>query len=459
MLTGRHPGAAGVPGNSFVDAEAGASVYCMEDPDPGARVIGAEEGRSPRNLRVTALGDWMKAARPATKVFSVAAKDRASIALGGRRPDAAYWFNERGAVGFTTSRYYRDALPDWVERFNEGLLAGLPDTWEHALEDAPPPAPPRPDDYPGESPDYGRASPHPLRHPDPETFARNLSFTPYLDLATLEFAADLVERERLGRGDGPDLLAVSLSATDLVGHLYGPYSHEARDALLRLDRALGEFLASLETEVGADRILVALTADHGVLPLPEWLAETGASRCPVEGGRTAVRSLALGLTWELHKKFTPVLTLPKQWVVIAGAQVGVNRPVAREHEVEVAAIVEAVERYLEAQPAIAEAWTAAELEQSDGELARLYRNSRDPERSGELLIQLEPTCLISPFEHGTTHGSPYLYDRAVPIVLWGPGIEAGRVAGRAATVDIAPTLARHIGLALPAGLDGRPLGD
>jgi hypothetical protein len=179
----------------------------------------------------------------------------------------------------------------------------------------------------------------------------------------------------------------------------------------------------------------------------------------VEGSRASLQLLARGLFWELQKKLTPVLALPKEWVVVVGSQVGVNRAVAREQEVEAEAILEVVERYLERQPPIAEVWTVAELERSDGELARLYRNSRDPERSGELLIQLEPTCLISAFVHGTTHGSPYPYDRAVPILFWGPGIEAGRVSGPAATIDIAPTLARRIGLAPPADLDGRPLLD
>jgi predicted AlkP superfamily pyrophosphatase or phosphodiesterase len=459
VLTGRHPGAAGIPGNHFIDARTGESVYCVDDPAEDARVIGAELGRSPRNLRVTALGDWMKAARPETQVFSVSGKDRAAITLGGKRADAAYWLSRKGSVGFTTSRYYRESLPDWVVRFNARFLDGLPETWAHALDGAPPPPPPRPDDYAGESPDYSRTTPHPLRDGNRESFADNLYFTPYLDEITLDFAAELVEREALGGGAGADLLALSLSATDPVGHLYGPNSHEARDALLRLDRALGAFLERLEAKLGKDRILLALTADHGVLALPEWLAETGASHCPEAGGRTGLRQLGLGLSWELHKTFTPILAIPKDWIVFAGSQLGVSRPVASEQEIDVDAIADVVERYLEAQPSIAQVWTAAELERSDSEIARLYRNSRDPERSGDLLTQIEPTCLISPFDHGTSHGSPYLYDRAVPILFWGAGIEPASVEGPAATVDIAPTLARQLGLEPPPDLDGHPLGD
>jgi predicted AlkP superfamily pyrophosphatase or phosphodiesterase len=457
LLTGRHPGAAGIPGNRFIDAEAGRTVYCVEDRD--APVIGGdpgevgEGGRSPRNLRVSALGDWMKAARPGTRVFAVGGKDRAAITLGGQRPDAAYWMlREGGPLGFTTSRYYRAELPAWVERFNARLARALPERWEHAVEGAP-----RPDDYRGESPEYRRESPHPLRDGNPEKLADNFSFTPHLDEKTIDFARELVEREDLGGGSAPDLLALGLSATDLIGHLYGPFSHESADALRRLDRALGSFLEFLEARLGAGRVLVALSADHGVLALPEWLAERGESRCPLEDGRAGLRWLVVGLGWELHRSLTWVLALPKGWVVVAGTQLAASRPVAQRQGVPVERIVGLVEAYLERRPYVTRVWTPAELESSDEEIARLYRNSRDPERSGDLLLQIEPTCLITPYGHGTTHGSPYSYDRAVPIAFWGPGIVPGRVAGPARTIDVAPTLARLLGVRPPGPIDGQPL--
>ena len=419
MLSGRHPGPAGAPGNRFIDRDSGERFYCVEDPAPDARVFGSSDGRSPRLLRVDFLGDWMKAVHPETRVFSVSAKDRAAVTLGGHQADAAYWLASEGVVGFTTSRYYSRELSAWVRAWNgadpavESFLAALPER---------------------------RA-------------------TPFLDDLTLEFARELVRNERLGRGEHPDLLAISLSATDFVGHLYGPESPEADDALRRLDASLQRFLDFLESEVGVDRLLVVLTADHGVLPLPERLQETGRGECPVEGGRVGLRRIGLGLAWRLHRSLGPLLSLPKSWLQFAGSQLTVNRRLVRERGVSVEEVARIAERYLEAHPAIAEVWTAEEIRSGTGPFAELYRNSFDPERSGDLVVQVESGCLITSRDTGTTHGSPYVYDRAVPLVFYGHGVPAGQVEGPAATVDIAPTLARLLGIDPPEGLDGRVLSD
>ena len=141
MLTGRHPGPAGVPGNRFVDRQTGKVVYCVDDPSPDAKTLLGTHGRSPRRLRVTALGDWLKASDPASRVFAVSAKDRAAITLGGRRPDAAYWLDREGALGFTTSAYYLPELPPWVREWTgrdparDGFLARVPVRWVHPTGD------------------------------------------------------------------------------------------------------------------------------------------------------------------------------------------------------------------------------------------------------------------------------------------------------------------------------------
>ncbi len=461
ILTGRHPGRTGIPGNRFLDLDEGKAVYCVADSVATARVLGGEEGRSPKNLRTSTLGDWMKSADPASRVFSVSGKDRAAIALAGHSPDVAYWFHPAGEIGFTTSGYYLDRLPQWVRAFNgrtppeDGFLAGVPPNWNHLADEGGPPQ--RPDDFSGESERFGRSSGHPLRDEDLEEFAARLVASPFLDQASLEFATALVREERLGRGSSPDLLAVSFSAMDYVGHLYGPYSHESRDALRRLDLAIGSFLDFLERELGPGAVLVVLTSDHGVLPLPEWLEQTGGNRCPVKGGRIGLRRLGLRLMAKLHWEFSPLFSFPRPWVIFAGFQLGVDRSLARRHGVAVEDVIAATRRILEAEPAIAKVWTPEEIARGEDEFARLYRNSFDPERSGDLVVQIEPTCLISPFDEGTTHGTPYLYDRAIPLIFWGAGIEGGRVPGPAKTVDIAPTLARRLGVAPPSALDGQPL--
>ncbi len=462
MVTGQQPGSSGVPGNQHLDRSLTVPLYCVSDTAPDAAVLGTPAGgpgRSPRKLRASALGDWLKAAHPRARVFSIAGKDRAAIALGGRRADASYWMPSLGFIGFTTSAFYRKELPEWVRAWNgedpfvDGFLRELPETWEHRFRlDGP-----RPDDYAAESDRFGRTSPHTLRAETPEDTWQAYIISPWADTHTLQFARELVRKEGLGSDDVPDLLTISLSATDRIGHLYGPESHESYDALRRLDADLGEFLDFLDTQVGPGRTLIALSADHGVLPLPEWLEETGRSTCPIEGGRSNLVWMIYRLYFDLWREFTPLFTWPKAWVYFAGTNLNVDRGLAMQHGVEIETVAAFVEEWLEGEEAIETVWNRQEIRTDTGEFAELYRNSFDPERSGDLVVQIREGCLISPFDEGTSHGSPYLYDREVPIVLYGNGVEPGVIGGRARTIDIAPTLAKRLGIPFPAGLAGVPL--
>lgn len=460
IVAGRHPGPSGVPGNQHLQRGVKRPLYCVDDPAADAAVLGETGvGRSPRKLRVDTLGDWLKAAQPEARVFGVSLKDRAAITMAGKRADAAYWMHAELPGGFTTSAFYRAELPEWVVAFNgsdplaDGFAASVPAQWEAASR----PEGPRPDDYPAESDRFGRVFPHVIRSDDPEQTLQAFRFSPWSDVATLDFALALIRNEGLGRGADTDLLAIGLSATDLIGHLYGPESHESYDALRRLDAALGGFLDAVEAEVGPGRTLVVLSADHGVLPLPEWLEETGRATCPVEGGRASYRSLVLPLYAALWWEFTPFWDWPQAWIYFAGGNINVDRELAEEHGVDVEEVIAFTEAWLENQDIVAEAWTRPEIRDGTSEYARLYRNSFDEERSGDLVIQLQEGCLISAYAGGTTHGSPYPYDRSVPIVFWGPGVEPGRVPGRARTIDIAPTIAERLGIPRPPDLDGVPL--
>jgi predicted AlkP superfamily pyrophosphatase or phosphodiesterase len=470
ILTGLHPGRVGIPVNDWTDHETLQSRYCVGDAGPDAAVLGAPpdrpgeppSGRSPRSMRATALGDWLQAARPGARVFTVSGKDRSAIMLGGRRPAGAYWLDPRGALGFTTSRYYRAALPEWIAAWHgadpfAGWLAALPERWEHPT--GAPPNGARPDDSPGEVSREGRTSGHPLRDTDVRVVMRRLLVTPWLDTLTLDFARTLIREERLGVGPAPDLLGLSLSGTDYIGHFYGPGSQEARDALLRLDADLARFLDALDAQVGPGRVVVALTSDHGVLDLSEWLVATGTSACPLEGGRVDARVLKRELEAALERRFGAVPAGEKPWAIDSGYAITVNRRLAAARGVPLAEIAEAARSFLATQPGVARVWTADEIARGAGPepFATLYRRSYDPERSGDLVLQPIETCLVSEYPEGTSHGSPYLYDRAVPLVLAGSGIEPGVVRGRAAPVDLAPTLADLLGIPVPTGLDGQIL--
>jgi predicted AlkP superfamily pyrophosphatase or phosphodiesterase len=465
MLTGRHPGPIGIPGNSFVECDTLKSVYCVEDRAADAAIAGraggGPGGRSPRNMQASTLGDWLKAQRPGARVFSVSAKDRAAITMAGQHPDGVYWLDRLGSGGFATSRYYVDALPKWAASWSaRRLLRDSPEYWEHATE----PLAGRPDDYPAENPRFSRTSPHPVAvrlrgdGVSPLPAIGRLYSSPFMDELTLDFARDLVQGEELGRGTETDLLAISLSATDAIGHLYGPWSLEAHDALRRLDRALGEFLDFLEQRVGADRLLVVLTADHGVMPLPEWMLEQGTSDCPLEAGRGNPAAVLSQLSSALDQAFPPAAAEPASpWFAQAGYCLTFNRRKLSAREIELEPVLATAKEWLEATPGVERVWTRDEMAAGRGPeaFATLYRNSFHPERGGDVAIQPARGCLLSVYTYGTSHGSPYDYDRDIPLVFFGRGVEAGVVAGAAATVDIAPTLAAELGIAAPAGLDGR----
>lgn len=466
LLTGRHPGAVGLAANYFVDRASGAMKYCVEDDAEAAGVLGAElpHGRSPALMRSDALGDWMKRADPISRVFTVSAKDRSAIALGGQHPDGVFWSLANGQVGFTTSRYYARELPSWVRSWNRGegddpvtgLFRDLPETWEHETATR---ADGRRDATPGESRSQRNTSGHPLRDADASVIMDRVYQSPFMDELTLEFAEAMIAEYDLGADASPDLLAISLSGNDSVGHLYGPESHEARDTLARIDARLGAFLEKVEARVGRGRLIVALSSDHGVLPLPEWLDQSRQATCPSAGSRVSLTALRTRLEWHLHFEFGPWYHWPKNWFHHSGPQMTVDRSRAAAGGRDVDEVVSAAERWLEARPDVVNAWTSRELAASADPMAQLFRNSRDAERSGDVAIQGASGCLLTIYEEGTGHGAPYAYDRDVPLILWGAGIDAAVSGEPAATVDLGPTLARKLGITIPDDLDGRSLVD
>lgn len=429
MLTGCRPARVGIIGNTWLDPESLASVYCVEDPE--ARVHGdRRDGRSPKLMLRDALGDWLQEHDPGAKVLSVAGKDRAAVTMGGRRPTAAYWY-ERDANGFTTSAYYEPDRPEWLARWTgDELVKDLPEEWKYEPVDSL-----RADDDPRESPKYGRASPHPLRMRSRRSTLDNLYRTPYLDALTLALAAEVADRHDAGGDAIPDLLCVSLSATDTIGHLYGPFSQEIRDSMLRIDRELGVFLAHLD-ERTRDYVLV-LTADHGVLPLDDMT-------------RLDFRKVAQTLSIAAQKSLGT-----GDWFRLAENGVYVNRETAREKGVDVAQVAAALAEAARGMDGVEAVFDRAQLAgDGGGELLELCRHSWHPDRSADLVVVTKEGVLVTDWSTGTAHGSPWLYDRAVPIVFAGPGIAPSASAGPARTIDIAPTLAKILGVPPPPDLDG-----
>lgn len=430
LATGVHPARSGIVANAWWEQTDGAwrDVYSVEDAE--SPLVGAEgEGRSPRNLLRGGLADWMAGAR----IVSLSHKDRAAILLAGKARGHVYWFHDVSGR-FVTSSHYSRALPGWLERFHRGVLAGLlaDSTWESIV----PPAAAgrtRSDTFPYEGDGAHTHFPH--RFADEGAtlsdgnFGRWVAFTPVIDQAVLELARAAVESLGLGRGDRVDYLGLGLCQADYVGHLYGPHSREQLDNLLRLDRALGALFELLDREVGPERYVVALSADHGVLPIPEYLQEQGSSARRVHPDE--IRRAVERVRGEGADGVDPA--------ALSAALAGLD------------AVADVVphERLEDGAPG--------------DSFLELFRRSHHPERvAGPLgrygfAVRFADSVLVSSDPRGTSHGSPYLYDRRVPIILMGPGVEAGRSTARARTVDVAPTLAEWAGIPYPEDLDGRSL--
>ena len=453
IATGTHPSRHGVVGNQIWSYERDRLRNIVLD--ESVAMVGTERlsGRSPHALMRSAIGDWLKAQHPGSRVFAVSLKDRAAVFAAGQRPDGVYWYDER-AGNFVTSDYYINALPPWVERFNdldwvdpyfgESWLPSFPEGHDRLMHGGP-----------GETTFSG--FPHALVGdadiPDRRFYAR-FRLTPFADRMTLDFAEALIDAEQLGADDAPDLLMVGLSAADYIGHRYGPWSEETHDQYARLDEYLGEFMAHLDRQIGRDRYVLVLTADHGVMPIPEQMVSLGLA-----AGRTVSDDLLADLEpivqAAVERGVIPVM--PRLGYIFG---VVFDFDDADVSEMQIDALTNLVADYLRSRPDVAATFTAAELQAgsaaNDGWLGR-YQRSFYPGRAPAIMVHPVEDHLITPEERGATHGSPYAYDARVPLIFLGEGIAPGKYAGDVRTVDIAPTLAELLGLASPPDIDGRAL--
>jgi predicted AlkP superfamily pyrophosphatase or phosphodiesterase len=433
LLSGRPPASTGIINN---DDGVGDALYPLIDA-PG------EPGASPRNFNGTSLHDWMLAADPAAQVLAVSRKDRGAILPVGRARGDVYWF---AAGRFTTSRYYATSLPDWVRAFNaRGSVARLAGRrWDLLLPAA---AYAEPDSMPWERNGRDIAFPHFL--PPADSIAAGVTLYPWMDSLTLDLALEGVRHTGLGRRSRPDLLVVSLSTTDKIGHDWGPDSRELHDHLLRLDRWLGRFLDSLGTMVPRERTLIALSSDHGTQRVPEYartvLHRPGArqwlSAAVTEGrdrfdarfhrdfGFRFEYGLLMADTAELHALGVDVDSLSDRWARRAAAQPGVGKVYTP--------------RSLAAAPAT-------------DVYAERWRRSIPP-GTGWLFAAVPDNGVIWSMTGVANHGTPLDDDVRVPIIVAGAGVRAGRYDRPVRTVDIGPTLARLIGVVPTEPVLGRIL--
>ena len=433
-MSGRFPASTGIVSNSL-------GVNTSSAPMIG----GGGAGASPARFRGTTLTDWMIAREPRTKVLSVSRKDRSAILPIGRSKQPVYWYASDGR--FTTSTYYADTLPTWVQQFNARRLphrtAGQ--VWDLLL---PASEYPERDSVPAENRGRDYVFPHP--HPaDSVNAARLLANYPTMDEVTLEFALTGIRELGLGLGPQTDMLSISLSTTDAVGHAYGPDSREVRDQILRVDRMLERFFRSLYEMRDSSRILITLTADHGVAPIASLhfgSAAAGTTSLDTMVRRYKRTLAARGLDTATALDFDPGMLF-------------FDRAAASRAGLSADSIFRAFAADARRVPRVLRADVVSELARADtvnDAIARRWIHAIPSDMPVGVVVTLEPYMYWGS-GLGASHGTPHDYDARVPVLFYGPAFNSQRFDTPARVVDMAPTLAAVLGVTPLEKLDGRVL--
>jgi predicted AlkP superfamily pyrophosphatase or phosphodiesterase len=446
LLSGRHPRHSGIVANDWYDGALRRMVNVVEDPVQ-ATVGGQGRAASPANFEGFTLGDVLKQASPASRVVAVSLKDRSAVLMGGRRADGAYWYETREGR-FITSTYYMKELPGWLQAWNAQRLPDAPQArrWTRLLDDlALYEKLSGPDAVIGEWDGKDTVFPHAVRGTPPEPlYYDDLRRTPYADEMTLDVALRALAAHELGTRGATDLLAVGFSATDVIGHTYGPDSQELMDQLLRLDGVLGRFFGALDERVGAGHWVLALSADHGVMPLVEVARRQGkdARRVSPQVFHEAVRA-ALAKRHPGKEGLVAAFDGPNVYLDLDA----VARQGLRREDVE-----DLLGKALLATGLLDGVYTHASFArepQRGDEAWTLYRAAFYAPRSPHLMARVKPWIYVSDRPGGTGHGGPQEHDRRVPVAFLGAGVRAGRYPGQAGPEEIAPTLAALAGLTYP----------
>ncbi|HUS06933.1 MAG TPA: alkaline phosphatase family protein, partial [Bryobacteraceae bacterium] len=430
MMSGATPSMSGIMGNDWYDREAGKSVTSVSDEKETLVGGGGGEGASPRRMLVSTVGDELKRAHPESRVIGIALKDRSAILPVGHMADASYWYDPR-AGDFVSSSYYTRQLPAWVREFNARKSVDKLASSERELIGAEPKRTTRlPADV---GPKLYQA-----------VFASSFG-----DELLENFAEELIAAERLGQRAATDLLTLSFSSNDLVGHSFGPDSSEVRDISIRTDQIIGKLLASLDKTVGLDKVLIILTSDHGIQPLPEELQK---QRMP--GGRIRNQDLFVPMQAALERKFGS-----GNWIVnTAGTSPYLNQQLIASKKLNPADVEREAAESVASLPHVARVFTRRQLQLAqvppDRISQRVLRGFND-RRSGDLEILLHPNWIRS--AAGTTHGTPYSYDVHIPLIFMGAGIKPGSYFEQVALNDLAPTVASLLEVETPNGSVGRVL--
>ncbi len=459
IYTGTTPSNHGIIGNDWYIRETKQTVTSVSNPKFAAVGGSATStGAAPLNLRTYTITDQLKMASPKSKVISVSIKDRSAILPGGHLSDGTYWF-DYNTGDFITSTFYKQQLPDWVQRFNAKFDPAKDlRTWKLLLPES---------TYQlADQSNYevvltGKTSatfPYDFQDMISKGAAANNLFTisPQANEILTEFAIAALEQENMGQDQFTDFLCISYSTPDIAGHAFGPYSREMEDMYARLDRELQKLFSSLETRYGKDGFVLFLTADHAVVPVPQMLIEK-----KMPGGYFFMESHLQVLRDDFIMKYNADLL---EYEVNQNIYLNLAR--IDSLKLDVQEVAEFAANELRKWPEVKTVLTRQELLSGSTKTdfwGEMLHNGYDIHRSGELIFLLQPGYLAKehdePKAHlGTSHGSAFNYDTHVPLLWYGKGIEPGlQIYDPIQITDIAPTLIHILNLQRSGSMIGQPI--
>jgi hypothetical protein len=421
FLSGATPSLSGIVGNEWYDRETGKTVTSVSDET--VQPLGGGEGASPRRMLVSTVGDELKIARAASKVVGISLKDRAAILPAGHMANGAYWFDVHSG-NFVSSTFYFPDLPGWVKDYNAS----------------------RPADRYREAHWLSRALPA-----DVSKLYAALEVSPFGNELVESFAERAIQAEQLGQRDATDVLAISFSANDYVGHAQGPDSPEVREMSIQTDVVFGKLFHFLDSTVGMGNVLVVMTGDHGVAPLPEVEVQR-----KMPGGRMPPGTVQKTVQAALTEKYGE-----GKWLLTASENpLYFNLDLIRQKNLDRAQVERAAADAARAIPHVFRVYTRELLASGvamEDQVGRRVMNGFYGPRSADVYVLLEPYWLSQ--AGGTTHSTTFSYDAHVPVIFMGPGIRPGRFYQQIAVNDIAPTLATYLDVETPSGSVGRCLAE
>jgi predicted AlkP superfamily pyrophosphatase or phosphodiesterase len=457
IYTGTTPSNHGIVGNDWFERETNSEVNCVDD--AGVKMVGGEGSKSysPKHLKVNTITDQLKMERLQSKVISISIKNRGAILPGGHLSDGTYWFDSKTG-DFVTSTFYKQDLPGWVNEFNQKDFPqqALKQTWNTLFPI---------EQYTESGPD-DTAYEHLLNGKEKPVFPYDLSVmatgddrfelftsTPFANTYLTDFAISAIQKEALGQQQHTDMLCISYSSTDIIGHSFGPQSVEIEDTYLRLDRELERLLKELDKQIGKGKYTLFLTADHAVVPVPQLLIDK-----KMAGGYAFLSVAVTSLKNELNQKFgiDPIIGFENLNVYL-------DKELITSKQLDYNEICRFIQSQIRNWEGVKNVYTADELQSGNGDKwFEMVRSGYHYKESGDVLFILEAGYLpkskdTEKARKGTSHGSPYAYDTQVPLLWFGHSIPKKEIYRVVEITDIAPTLAHILNISFSHATTGRPI--